>query len=216
MPFIEAYVGPLSASNQHWVGLLLLARFTLLVTFTFTYASNPDTSLLALVVVVVLLLSGLSYSGRLYNNANASFFPEVLLKYRSLLEISFLLNLAVVGVSVLYVHLDGNPKEDTRIIITASVGIAFVQFIGILLLHLYCTVKNVICKPSLNDDTVDRAEYQSLDEERDTATPPTTTTVVMTDSKTNSGRARDSDHYELQKSYESARFRERIVTTSFA
>ena len=220
VPFLEAYVGPLTAPNQHWVGLLLLARFILLVIFTFTYASNPNSSLLALVVVVVFLLSGFSYTGRLYNDnqpANARFFPEKVLKYRSLFETSFLFNLAVVGVSVLYVRLDGGSQEAIRIIITVSAGITFVQFIGIVLLHLYCAVKSMICGPSSSDDTVNTTEYQDLDEESDTATPPTTTTLVMMDSKASSGGARSNENYsQLQRSYESARFREPLLTESIA
>ena len=219
-PFIEAYVGPLSAPNQHWVGLLLLARFTLLLVFTSTYANNPNTSLLALVIVVVVLFSGLSYVGEvLYKpdqpTANR-FLPETVLKYRSILEISFLFNLAVVGVSVLYVSQDGDISvEATRIIVIVSVAIALLQFVGIVLLHLGCAVKRLICKTSDNESVGTSTEYHSLEEERDTATPPTTSTIVMGSKASESCglRSRDDDYL---KSYESAQFREPMLTESTA
>ena len=93
-PIIDAYVGALSPLNQHWVGLLLVARFILLLTFTLTYANDPNAGLLALVIVTVFLFCVLSYTGRLYENSRP----------KSILELSFLFNLTVVGVSVLYIR----------------------------------------------------------------------------------------------------------------
>ena len=218
-PFIEAYVGPLSAPNQHWVGLLLLARFTLLLVFTSTYANNPNTSLLALVIVVVILFSGLSYVGEVLYKPDQPianrFLPETVLKYRSILEMSFLFNLAVVGVSVLYVSQDGDISvEATRIIVIVSVAIALLQFIGIVLLHFGCAVKSLIkfCKTSDNESVGTSTEYHSL---RGTATPPTTSTIVMGSKASESCglRSRDDDYI---KSYESAQFREPMLTESTA
>ena len=219
-PFIEAYVGPLSAPNQHWVGLLLLARFTLLLVFTSTYANNPNTSLLALVIVMVILFSGLSYVGEVLYKPDQPianrFLPEKVLKYRSILEISFLFNLAVVGVSVLYVSQDDDISEvATHIIVIVSVAIALLQFIGIVLLHFVCAVKRLICKTSDNESVGTSTEYHSLEEERDTATPPTTSTIVMGSKASESCglRSRDDDYI---KSYESAQFREPMLTESTA
>ena len=221
-PFIEAYVGPLSAPNQHWVGLLLLARFTLLLVFTSTYANNPNTSLLALVIVMVILFSGLSYVGEVLYKPDQPianrFLPEKVLKYRSILEISFLFNLAVVGVSVLYVSQDGDISEvATRVIVIVSVAIALLQFVGIVLLHFGCAIKSLIkfCKTSDNESVGTSTEYHSLEEEGGTATPPTTSTIVMGSKASESCglRSRDDDYI---KSYESAQFREPMLTESTA
>ena len=40
-PLFDAYTGSLNNVNQFWVGLFLLARFVLLLTFTLTYSSDP-------------------------------------------------------------------------------------------------------------------------------------------------------------------------------
>ena len=211
MPFFNAYVGPLNPSNHHWVGLLLLARFVLFFVFTLTYADDPFASLLSLVIVIVLLLVVLSYTGRLYDNPttfNSRFLPETV-SFRSILEVSFLFNLAVISVIALYLREDTTSKE---VVVSISVGIAFIQFCGIVVFHILTILKNKICKTSTpaSSSTVD---YENLEDEQDITTAPTTSSVNM-GNKSSSRAHREYRHGHA--SYESARYREPILTESTA
>ena len=148
-PFFDAYVGPLNPSNHFWVGLLLLARFILLLTFSLTYASSPSASLLALIITVVVLLTILSYTGQLYDAPtifNKRFFPKKI-SFCSILEVSFLLNLAIVGICVLHVDSTTGYTETKTAISNISVGIVFVQFIGIAFNHFWHVVRATLCSP---------------------------------------------------------------------
>ena len=95
VPFIETYFGPLKIAHYYWVGLLLLVRGIILILFTLTYATNPAVSILCLVIMMSILLVLLAYTGRVYQN-----------KLLSLLELSFLLNLQVLGISILFIDLE--------------------------------------------------------------------------------------------------------------
>ena len=206
-PFFDAYVGPLNPSNHHWVGLLLLARFVLLFVFTITYADDPFASLLSLVIVIVLLL--MAYTGRLYDNPttfNSRFLPETV-SFRSILEVSFLFNLAVISVITLYLREDTTSKE---VVVSISVGIAFIQFCGIVVFHIVTILKNKICKTSTPASS-STMEYENLEDEQDIATAPTTSSVNM-GNKSSSRAHREYIH----ASYESARYREPILTESTA
>ena len=69
-----------------------------------TYFSDPQKSILALVMMVVLLFTVLSYTGQLYEDPtkfSVRHLPEKV-SFRSILEISFPFNLAVVGGLLLY------------------------------------------------------------------------------------------------------------------
>ena len=210
-PFFDAYVGPLNPSNHHWVGLLLFVRFILLFALTLTYTDNPFASLLCLVIINVFLLMVLSYTGRLYDNPttfNSRFLPESV-SFRSILEVSFLFNLAVVSVftAAFYFHENTTTKE---IFIFISVVIAFIQFVGIVVFHIVTILKNKICKTSApaSSSTVD---YENLEDEQDITTAPTTSSVNM-GNKSSSRAHREYRHV----SYESARYREPILTESTA
>ena len=209
-PLIDAYIGPLNPQNYHWVGLLLFARFILFQMFTYTYANDPFTSLLSLVIVSVFLFVFLSYTGRLYDHPtkfNFRFLPESV-SFRSILEISFLFNLTVVGVTVLYIREDAVAKE---IVAYTSVGVAFVQFIGIVLYHVLTILKDLICK-FLNPNVTNTEEYEELKQEPDLATPPTTSSIILP-APTASSSARQNLHHA---SYESAQYREPMLTESTA
>ena len=165
-PLFDAYTGPLNGINQFWVGLLLLARFVLLLTFTLTYTSSPSTSVLALVMTILLLFTVLSYTGQVYDNPtkfNVRLFPEKV-SFKSILEISFLFNLVVVGGSFLYFNI--NPETSVT---CASVSCAFLQFIGIVIYHFCCALKS--CRKSLLKG------HRNLDDRADAVAMPTTTTV---------------------------------------
>ena len=181
-PFLEAYTGPLNDKNQFWVGLLLLARFVLLLTFTLTYSSSPSTSVLALVMTTVFLLTVLSYNGQIYNNPtklDAWFLPEKV-SFRSILEISCLFNLAAVGGSFLYFD-SGNINAKTSVVY-ASVAFAFLQFVGIVTYHLYfCCSALKSCQICFQRRPQNWSWSRNKNSGREVAMPITTTISIDTD-----------------------------------
>ena len=130
IPLIETYFGPLKMSHYYWVGLLLLVRGILLIIFTLTYTTSPSASLLSLAIIIPALFVLLTYTGRVYQN-----------RLVSLLECSFLVNLQVLSVTILFIDLElNNASKD--IAIRISVIVAFIQFLGIIFFHVYQLVKN--------------------------------------------------------------------------
>ena len=166
-PLFDAYTGPLNPQNHFWIGLLLLARVILLLIFALSYAFDPSISLLALIIMVVLLHTVLSYTGQLYDaptKITVKFFPGKI-SFRSILEASFLLNLIVVAGSVLYNNIEVADGTKARsYIVHTSVGIAFLEFIGIVLYHVFSAVKTCYRKQTLKFN-----EYQNLEESQNGA-----------------------------------------------
>lgn len=170
-PFFDAYTGPLNPLTQFWVGLLLLARFILLLTFIVTYASDPSVSLVAMVITVVLLLAILTCTGPLYNDPVKTYvrFPDVI-SFQSIMEIAFLLNLVIIGVSTLSVDFVTGDVHTKASILYISVIIAFFQFVLILLYHLWTILMKKTCSGSDASTSggfikTKRGGYQNLEAE---------------------------------------------------
>ena len=177
-PFLDAYVGPLRSQNHFWVGLLLLVRCILFIIVAATYPNHPQASELTLVIVITLLFLLLYHTRHLYSKPKGraryrcyhqKFLP-IGISFLTILEVSFLLNLLVLGVVRLYADFtdmnDGDAKKEASVIFT-SVGIAFVQFIGIVLYHL----KKKLA-PSQQRD------YEDLDHNENKVTPKVTSTSI--------------------------------------
>ena len=159
IPFTETYFGPLNIANYYWVGLLLLVRGTLLVILTSTYTTTPLVSIFSLVLTITLLLALLAYTGRVYKN-----------KLLSALECSFLVNLQVLGVSILFIDLEiGYAGREVAVIV--SLTIAFIQFIGIICIHVYQTLIKKLIKQChqarhlTTYDTETNSQYQLMEGE---------------------------------------------------
>ena len=124
-PFMDAYHAPYRKNKRHWIGIYLLARCGLFVTFAFNAVGDYDINLLAVCSVV----AGLSIiKGRVYEK-----------RYNDFLESSFLLNLCIFSVATFYVSEEMTGDRQSRIqniLSGISVGIAFVYFIGILVFHV--------------------------------------------------------------------------------
>ena len=187
-PLFDAYTGSLNNVNQFWVGLLLLARFVLLLTFTLTYSSDPHKSILALVLTILLLFTVLSYTVQLYDKPtkfSVHCLPEKV-SFRTILEISCLFNLALVGGTFLY--LDDKNVNARAVVAYASVIFAFLQFIGIVTYHSFCALK------SFRKSLLKR--YRNLDDRASAVVMPTTTTVGMDMDEPSSIADQQSSRYE--------------------
>ena len=133
IPFLDAYYAPYRANNQHWIGLFLLARCILFMTFAFNARGDNGLNL----VVVCSVVTGLSIiKGRaVYKRF-----------YNDFLESSFLLNLCILSLATFYVSGEEQDlvNKDTiqTIISNVSIGIAFLYFVGIVMFHICKRLQN--------------------------------------------------------------------------
>ena len=131
VPFFETYFGPLKIGHWYWIGVLLLVRGILLVIFTLTYTNTPSAGLLAIIIVITFLLVLLASTGHVYKH-----------RLLSMLECSFLVNLQLLAASFLFADLmEGNSK---KLIVCISIGVAFSQFIGIVIYHTWLHVSKML------------------------------------------------------------------------
>ena len=145
-PFYDAYFGPFKERHQYWVGVLLVVRGVMLIMFATTSAIAPSVNLVAMVVIPAVILLYVAHVGLVYK-----------IKYLSLLENLFFINLIILGVGALYQNIVGCG---TDIVAYVSVGIAFLQFLCIVLYHCLIAVKNCVQKRS-NRYSVDRESVRN-------------------------------------------------------
>ena len=146
-PFLDAYYGPYKDKHHYWVGVLLVVRGVLFIFF----ALESNVNLLLIKVISISLTAFPSISGRLYKKI-----------YLSVLENSFFLNLGVLAAGTLYIRLVGGSQEA---LVTTSVGIAFLQFVGITAFHTYHFVvvpARYKCKDFIKARADNRVELQPL------------------------------------------------------
>ena len=151
-PFLDANIGELRDQNHFWVGLLLLVRCVFFIVLLATYPVNPQASEISLVIIVALLFLLLYHTGHLYNKPQGhrryccyhkKFLPRGI-SFLTILEVSFLLNLLVLGAVRLYADFRDTAEKDKvmeGILIYTSVGIVFVQFLGIVCYHLILKIR---------------------------------------------------------------------------
>ena len=125
-PFMDVYYAPFKQEARYWIGLTLLARSVLLLTIAINAVGSDSVNLL---VIVSVTAGVLSMNGRVYEN-----------KYNEILESSFILNLCVLSVATFY--LKDKNIESQPAVLSASVGISFVIFIGILFFHIHLLFKS--------------------------------------------------------------------------
>ena len=148
-PFLDAYYGPFKDKHHYWVGVLLVVRGVLFVFFAAFYAIENNVNLL---VTIICSVSLLAFPG-------ASVYKVV---YLSVLENSFFLNLTVLAAGTLYIRLVGGSQEA---LVTTSVGISFLQFLGITAFHTYHFVAVTVgkkCKDFIKARADNRVELQPL------------------------------------------------------
>ena len=123
-PFLDAYYGPFKDKHHYWVGVLLVVRGVLFIFFAAYFASTKCfVSLFLVTVSSIFLAVCISVTGRQYKKI-----------YLSALESSFFLNLGVLAAGTLYIKEDCGNLEA---LVTISIGITFVQFVGIVTFHSY-------------------------------------------------------------------------------
>jgi len=120
-PFFDANFGPFKDKHQYWVGVMLVVRAILLLMF----AVNPNNT-----SSVNVLLTGIAALALLmYGATVASVYKK---RYLTLLENSFFMNLGILALGTFYViQVGGNQGS----LVYTLVGIAFLQFLGIVAFH---------------------------------------------------------------------------------
>ena len=125
-PLLDAYYAPYNKRTRYWTGFLLLVRTCLFFTFllnnvTFNYIAIEVSSLFTAIAVIAWL------SNRVYEKL-----------YVDILEASFILNICILTSASFHVQVTrGNQAALTYF----SIGIAFVEFVGIIIFHLCLRLK---------------------------------------------------------------------------
>ena len=129
-PLFDAYIGPLKDKYHYWIGLSLAARSILLLANVILTPLAPKANLVAIVVVTTAL----------------GMYPFVYKNWcLSLLENSFFFNLVSLACGNLYAGYR-NDNHMKTIIVSTSIGIAFFQFMCILVFHMWCAIRSFVRK----------------------------------------------------------------------
>ena len=120
--FFEAYHGPFNNGHAHWVGTLLVARVVLYTVFASFFATETRVNLLSTTLLTVILMMYTPVFGFAYKK-----------NWLTALECSFLLNLTLLSSGTLYIETTGSRGKEW--LVGISVGVAFFQFLGILVYH---------------------------------------------------------------------------------
>ena len=169
-PFLDAYFGPFRGEHRYWVGVLLVARAVLLLVFGLNSTNDPSVNLLAITTVAVLLLIHLPYDTHkiVYPNGagkhirfwGGSYYKKW---YLSLLENSFILNLAMLATGSLYILA---AEGDQTVVVYTSVSITFCQFIVIIIFHGYNQFTKMLrskWKQKIGElQSINRADYEPI------------------------------------------------------
>ena len=125
-PFLDVYYAPFKQESRYWIGLTLLARSALLLTIAINAVGSDSVNLLVITSVTAGLLS---IKGRVYTH-----------RYNDILESSFILNLCVFSVATFYFK--DKDIESQPAILSTSVGISFITFVGIIFFHIHLLFKS--------------------------------------------------------------------------
>ena len=153
-PFMDAYHAPYmyKKNKRHWIGLFLLIRCVLVLTFALNAVGDNGFNLL----VVSSVIAGVSIvKGRVYESC-----------YKDFLESSFILNLCIFSIATFYVSEEKSNDESTKSRIqytlsSISVGIAFIYFVGIIILHTYKQLKKI----KFFSDLINRHTFRQTSDE---------------------------------------------------
>ena len=130
-PFYDCQFACLKDSHHYWHGTLLLARAFLLVIYSFTYERSPAVNILILQLSSMLILVYEVYA-RLYRERSVQ-----------IVHASILLNLAILGTSVLYAELIGGQKT---VAVVLSISVVFIQFWVLIFWNIATAVRPFISK----------------------------------------------------------------------
>ena len=122
--FLDAYHAPYKDRHRYWIGLLLVVRFILFLISAIVDIESPQNPHVNLLVIIIStsMLGTWVWSG-VYKKW-----------YLNVLELSFILNLAILAAATYQVKLAGGNQAA---VFHTSVTFAFFTFMGIVIYHVY-------------------------------------------------------------------------------
>ena len=124
--FLDTYHAPYKGQHRYWTGLLLVFRIILAIVNAFAVAYNKSYSF-KLFSIVGIVFFCLFWVGKVYRK-----WPLYVL------ESSFLINLGLLALAMYHVRSSNNYREGNEVpYVDASISIALITFVGILIYHLY-------------------------------------------------------------------------------
>ena len=123
-PFLDAHYGPLKDKHHYWFGVLLLTRVAILLMSELIPSHNFGIVILS-IVTASFLLTGFSFTGQ-YRNILVSVY-----------EISLFINLGLLATVQYQTHI---TQTNQTILAYFLIGIAFLQFIALILFRAYCSL----------------------------------------------------------------------------
>lgn len=127
-PLLDAYYAPFRKTTRFWTGFLLLIRVGLFLSFTISGLNTSDGTLIAVSSLFTTIAIIPWLSSRIYEKL-----------YADMLEASFILNICILSIASYHIR---NEHGSQVVVTDVSVGIAFVEFVGIVTFHAYLRVKN--------------------------------------------------------------------------
>ena len=128
-PFIDAYQAPYKPAHRYWIGLCLLMRCVILITFTLNALGEPSINLLTISSVSLGLVSIFGIAGGIYTR-----------RLIDVLEISFIVNLGMFSAATYHIRDTGGNQATVANI---SISISFFTFVGVLIALVYQRLKKV-------------------------------------------------------------------------
>ena len=123
MPILDAYYAPYSKNARFWTGYLLIVRTCLCIVSTVT--SNNESILILIVIPSILSFTALIAWLKI------TVYEKL---YINILEASFILNIIILASATYHIK---HMKKTQLFVTYISTGIAFVEFLGIILFHIY-------------------------------------------------------------------------------
>ena len=133
-PFFDVHFAPFKPAHRYWFGVLLLARGILLIIFSSSFSTPTNTNLLLLLILVAVLL--------LYMAIVQPYKNKIILIFQS----SFLANILFLSAFVLYAESHTNKYAVQTTAVGISIGLAFLQFCGIVI----CSVIRLVYRAKCN------------------------------------------------------------------
>ena len=162
-PFIDSYTGPLKVKHHYWVGLTLLGRVVLAITAIVSQTVSPSLSIGVLCIMSAIFCALIV---NVYKNPLVAF-----------LELLFLFNIIILCIAF-FLFEDDKYYRTISSCISSFVGLLL--FIGILLYHVYRTLRKCLHRNQKNEyQDVDAADLGNDERDNQIRVATTSTSVCV-------------------------------------
>ncbi len=166
---MDAYHAPYNRQHRYWTGLMLLARCVLFLAFFFDYNSNQ---LIANIYITTLIVLGIftlkALTTKVYRNICIN-----------ILELCFLLNLAILSVTVHFLR--SSSSNSCLWCVSISISVSIVFFAGILTYHAYLKLCKTKCFTNIKVTFLAKMWPSKQNFEESTTTNTSKSTSVICD-----------------------------------